>query len=117
MRQIFLRIALSILFIYSVNSVEAQAVISDPSFGASGVRTLNFPDQASDGVVYDNKMNINRTNDIWQFLSRDYSVNNPFTAAAYNTARFPTTISSLLPILWSSEFQFGAPMQIGYGCR
>ena len=72
---------------------------------------------ASDGVVYDNKMNINRTNDIWQFLSRDYSVNNPFTAAAYNTAGFPTTISSLLPILWSSEFQFGAPMQIGYGCR
>ena len=48
MRQIFLRIALSILFIYSINSVEAQAVISDPSFGASGVRTLNFPDQASD---------------------------------------------------------------------
>ena len=32
------------------------------------------------GLTYDNKLNLNRTNDIWMFLARDYSVNNPFIA-------------------------------------
>lgn len=68
------------------------------------------------GVTYDNKMNLNRTNDIWQFLNRDYSMNNPFTADAYNASGFPTVINSASPILWLNEYQIGHS-QFGYGCR
>jgi|SRR4030095_2814679 len=74
---------------------------------------------ASWGVTYDNKMNLNRTNDIWQFLNRDYSMNNPFMADAYNSANLPTIIntSSMAPSnLWLSEVDL-RHSQIGYGCR
>lgn len=68
------------------------------------------------GIVYDNKMNLNRTNDIWQFLNRDYSMNNPFTADAYNGTGFPTIINASRPILWLNEYQIGHS-QFGYSCR
>ena len=45
------------------------------------------------GVVYDDKMNINRTNDIWMFINRDYSLNNPFAADEYNEFGFPTVMN------------------------
>ena len=85
------------------------------TYNYDGAGNLIHP--ASAGVVYDNKMNINRTNDIWQFLSRDYSMNNPFTADAYNAAGFPTVVNTLPSVLWSSEFKRGVPMQINYRCR
>ncbi len=45
------------------------------------------------GSGYDNKINIHRTNRIWMFLDRDYSVNNPETASyAYNAFGLPTKI-------------------------
>lgn len=45
-----------------------------------------------DGVVYDNKINLHRTNKIWMFLNRNYSVNNPFNAASYNNNKLPTKL-------------------------
>jgi hypothetical protein len=42
------------------------------------------------GRVYDDKVNIHRTNKVWMFFDRDYSVNNPFLAAAYNSSGLPT---------------------------
>jgi hypothetical protein len=44
------------------------------------------------GVTYDDKINMNRTNDIWQFLLRNYSMNNPFMAGVYNIEGYPITI-------------------------
>ena len=52
------------------------------------------------GIVYDNKVNIHRTNKIFMFVDRDFSMNNPFTAATYNGYSLPWTLSSpgvLLP--------------------
>jgi hypothetical protein len=46
------------------------------------------------GVLYDNKVNIHRTNKIFMFVDRDFSMNNPFTAATYNGYSLPWTISS-----------------------
>ncbi len=71
----------------------------------------------STGIVYDDKVNVNRTNDIWQFLTRDYSMNNPFIADAYSPAGFPTVINTQPPILWSSEFRRGIRLQFSYSCR
>ena len=70
------------------------------------------------GVTYDNKMNLNRTNDIWMFLARDYSVNNPFTATSYNTIGFPTSINISTPLSFlNSTDIFLNTSEIGYSCR
>lgn len=82
------------------------------SYDASG--NLVYPPAM--GIVYDNKMNMNRTNDIWQFLNRDYSMNNPFVASAYNTTNYPTVINASRNILWLEEYQLKSS-QIGYNCR
>jgi len=43
---------------------------------------------------YDNYNNINVLHPIWQFLSRNYSLNNIYHAAAYNNFRLPTKFGS-----------------------
>lgn len=71
------------------------------------------------GITYDNKMNLNRTNDIWQFLNRDYSMNNPFIATEYNGTGFPTkinTTANTASMLWLNEVDLRRS-QIGYSCR
>ncbi|WP_153799971.1 hypothetical protein [Foetidibacter luteolus] len=40
-------------------------------------------------VVYDNNPNIHRTNKVWMFIDRDYSVNNPYPATAFNSKGLP----------------------------
>ncbi len=82
------------------------------TYDASG--NLVYP--PASGITYDNKMNMNRTNDIWQFLNRDYSMNNPFTADAYNGTGFPTVLNLSRNIAWLNEFQI-RNSQISYSCR
>jgi hypothetical protein len=41
------------------------------------------------GAVYDNKISAHRTNRVWMFLDRNYSVNNP-NASGWNTFGLPT---------------------------
>jgi len=67
------------------------------------------------GATYDNKVHLNRTNDIWMFLLRDYSMNNPVIADQYNSAGYPTVINSPNPFPWVvGDISHS---QIGYGCR
>jgi hypothetical protein len=39
--------------------------------------------------VYDDKVNMHRTNKVWMFVDQDYSVHNPFIATAYNSFQLP----------------------------
>jgi hypothetical protein len=41
------------------------------------------------GISHDNKINIRRTNKIWMFITRDYSINNSFVASEYNLFGLP----------------------------
>ncbi|HEY0677488.1 MAG TPA: RHS repeat domain-containing protein [Chitinophagaceae bacterium] len=98
-------------------------VVTDAQISPSHTETTYAYDAAGNlihppaaGITYDNKENLNRTNDIWQFLNRDYSRNNPFTADAYNASGFPTIINSSSNILWLNEIQL-TRSQIGYSCR
>ena len=45
------------------------------------------------GNAYDNKVNFHRTNLIWMFIDRDYSLNNPFVAKTYNAGRLPLSFT------------------------
>jgi hypothetical protein len=56
------------------------ANVSTFMYDANGNRT---------GRTYDNKVNIHRTNKIWMFFDRDYSMNNPFSAESYNAEGLP----------------------------
>ncbi len=49
------------------------------------------------GITYDNKVNIHRTNKVFMFVDRDYSMNNPFTAPAYNGYGLPQTVGTPTP--------------------
>ncbi len=68
------------------------------------------------GVTYDNKKSLYRTNDIWMFLTRDYSMNNAFHADEYNAAGFPTFINnSSNPVgILDAGLNFS---RISYSCR
>jgi len=76
----------------------------------------NLVHSPSDGVTYDNKVNIFRTNDIWMFLNRDYSVNNPVVANEYNPSGFPTKINSTFDFRFLNAAKL-SNSQISYGCR
>ena len=57
--------------------------VTNYTYDANGNRT---------GRIYDNKVNLHRTHEIWMFLDRDYSLNNPFTAQTYNAQQLPTDV-------------------------
>ena len=67
------------------------------------------------GVAYDDNPNPLRTNSIWMFLNRDYSVNNPWSTAAYNDNGLATT----LVVPHNRFFIVGSlfPQFIEYSCK
>jgi len=70
------------------------------------------------GNLYDDQININRTNKIWMFLNRDYSVNNPFKGDSYNTMGLPSSFNLATT---QSSYSFLATSfqkaQISYECN
>jgi hypothetical protein len=50
---------------------------------------------------YDNRINLHRTNKVWQFVDRNYSVNNPAWAEKYNSLGYPLRFNTSTP-LWFS---------------
>ena len=63
-------------------------------FGITKIVNYTYDDKGNrDSIVYDDKINFHRTNNIWMFLSRDYSMNNPANATCvYNDKNLPTQI-------------------------
>jgi hypothetical protein len=64
------------------------------------------------GVTYDTKTSLLRTNAIWMFLTRNYSLNNPVTATTYNTKGLPLTLTNGIPFFESSIIV----QRIDYSC-
>ena len=93
----------------TVFSTSATASVHTYTYDARGNKT---------GVSYDDQVNLNRTNKIWMFINRDYSINNPFKADSYNLLGLPTSLN--LP---SHERLFGflgtslSKAQINYECK
>ena len=56
--------------------------------------------------TYDNKINLRQLHLIWQFLARDYSLNNPVTAIHYNNFGLPTKFDVPPPPLFFNNFPF-----------
>ena len=72
----------------------------DYSYNAQG----NWVRPGSPEWVYDDKINLNRTNKVWMMFNRDYSVNNGFIADSYNKFGLPvvkTTPISDHPFLFN----------------
>ncbi|HYE53714.1 MAG TPA: RHS repeat domain-containing protein [Chitinophagaceae bacterium] len=101
-----------IIKVVSSSNLNPSQPVATYSYDAAG--NLIYP--PGFGITYDNKMNLNRTNDIWQFLNRDYSMNNPFIADAYNDAGYPTVINTSRDFGWLNEYHI-ANAQINYSCR
>ena len=101
--------------IIKVTGYNDQGPLGSIAYAYDAAGNLIHP--ASDGVTYDNKININRTNDIWMFLARDYSVNNPFVANTYNAAGYPTNIDISRSANWAGTEVSLSHSQFSYGCR
>jgi hypothetical protein len=63
------------------------------SYDANGNRAMHISGQSL-FFTYDNKVNLHVRNEIFQFLDRDYSVNNPFIAETYNSEGLPTVLNA-----------------------
>ena len=66
---------------YFQNGVPIYVVVYDYAYDSSGNLVGYGP--------YDDKVNIHRTNKVWQFIDRNYSMNNPATAVQYNNLGYP----------------------------
>jgi hypothetical protein len=71
------------------------------------------------GKTYDNKLNPHRTNKVWMFIDRDYSVNNPAVATTYNSVGLPLTYNPgafIYAFTFAYIFYYGST-QIIYDCK
>lgn len=69
---------------------------------------------------YDSKMNPHRTNRVWMFIDRDYSLNNPVAATAYNSNGLPLSITLNAKTNDKFVFAYGyysGTIDIVYDCR
>ena len=65
-------------------TTEPAPIVTNYTYDASGNLT---------GRTYDSQVNVHRTHEIWMFLDRDYSLNNPITADTYNVQGLPTSFN------------------------
>ena len=103
----------------SQNRITKVATHSD--FSGTSVTTYSY-DAAGNlirpGVTYDNKTNLHRTNDIWMFLARNYSMNNPVIADQFNSAGYPIVINSSGNFFNFADMEINLhKSEIGYSCR
>ena len=96
-----------LVYTYSYNANGNRASFRSDNH-AGYVNTFTFD-------TYDNKTNILRTNKIWMFFGRDYSVNNPFVAVSYNSKGLPLQTNHTLFRLCFDTYYNDA--QITYGCK
>jgi len=68
------------------------------------------------GAVYDDKLGIKRTNTIWMFITKDYSINNSFKANAYNSWSLPLDLPSAYGALNIIVPQAGSA-EVSYLCQ
>lgn len=80
------------------------------------VTTKTGDDESTAQYTYDNKINVHRTNPIWQLIDRDFSVNNPYTAVSYNTKGLPTLIGAAGVYSYLLNFYSNGEMEIVYDC-
>ena len=62
---------------------------------------------------HDNNINLHRTNKIWMFIDRDYSINNSFPNATFNSHQLPRIIQSNGSFL---GLYFSTKMDVLYQC-
>jgi hypothetical protein len=93
----------------TLRSDVGSPIVNNYAYDAAGNRI---------GRSYDTKLNVHRTNKIWMFFDRDYSINNPFIADAYNSKGLPTSINTpsdggYLDFLLETTHR----AEITYGCK
>lgn len=75
----------------------------------------NAGNLTSAGYAYDNKINFHRTHPIWQFIDRDYSVNNAYNQTTYTEYGLPTAVN--LPGHSVFYYGFSGEIEIFYDCQ
>jgi hypothetical protein len=66
------------------------------------------------GVQYDDKVSFYRTNSVWMFIERNYSLNNPVGASGYNNYGLPTGFGTTNDVKFLG---YDEPSVIEYQCK
>jgi len=84
-----------------VYDAENRIIKDTYSFYSDGTLDFQFTENYSydvkgnrTGRSYDSKLSLLRTNKIWMFIARDYSLSNPFVATSYNEHKLPLSFST-----------------------
>jgi hypothetical protein len=92
-----------------------NGTISDVKYSYNDQGNLAGP-----GCTYDDKVSVYRTNKLWMFLNRNYSVNNPIGARGYSATNLPTSFDNVPaqgPALSLLNFLSVSNSEIIYDCQ
>lgn len=93
----------------------SPAVVANIRYDANGNRIAKDAAGVTP-VVYDDKLNLYRTNRVWMLIYRDYSLNNPVGATSYNSVGLPLTYPANDPTVTGVGVQAYATT-LTYECR
>ena len=105
---------------YIQYSYDAQGRISQMVHSISGVTNYTYDANGNlvrPGAVYDTQVNFRRTNQMWMFITRDYSMNNPVAADAYNSEGLPTEYDITPPPFYSFFSWSLIDASLSYNCK
>jgi len=102
-------------------AIQGPAIVGNISYDANGNRIILDP-KLQTRIPYDNKLNPARTNYVWMFITRNYSLNNPIGATSYNIHGLPLTFSpeqagNKPPVLIISGPSYSDSTVVEYDCR
>jgi hypothetical protein len=100
-------------------SVDMDHYTLQYNYDREGNLMLNPPFPGGRVPVYDDKIAYRRTNPVWMFLDRDYSLNNSFTADSYNAFGLPTVIGNLADLNAGYDgffYNYYSVMELDYAC-
>ncbi|MEO6314610.1 MAG: hypothetical protein ABIU63_17600 [Chitinophagaceae bacterium] len=107
----------------NLNRVVKDSVVTTGYPGTNtGYTIASYPyneeGNLANGYSFDNKMNPHRTNKVWMFIDRNYSVNNPVAAVRYNTVGLPLSYAnkSAATLVFNFNTYVGAT-NIDYDCK
>jgi len=107
---------------YEYDALNRISILTDTFYSPSHVflEALNsnyqYNSRGNLGEGFDNYLSILRTNRTWMFLSANYSINNDFTATAYNEHGLPLSFDAGYQLMqWVIEA--GGTWHVEYDCK